>query len=56
MNLPFVLLPTLATAVGSYTGSEAHKAIARARALDPDLHMANLKDRIGPFHPEDFAR
>jgi TolB-like protein len=35
---------------------EAHKAIARGRSLDPDLRISNLKDRVGPFHPEDFAR
>ncbi len=35
---------------------EAHKVIARGRALDPDLRISNLKDRVGPFHPEDFLR
>ena len=31
-------------------------AIARARRLDPDMRISNLRDRIGPFRPEDFAR
>jgi TolB-like protein len=35
---------------------QARDAIERGRRLDPDLRIANLKDRIGPFRPEDFAR
>ena len=35
---------------------EARKAIARGRELDPGMRISNLKDRVGPFHPEDFAR
>ena len=35
---------------------EAHKAIARGRAIDPSMRISNLKDRVGPFQPEDFAR
>ena len=35
---------------------EARKAIARGRALDPGMRISNLKDRVGPFQPEDFAR
>jgi len=35
---------------------EAQKALARARRLDPDLRISNLKDRVGPYRPEDFAR
>jgi TolB-like protein len=35
---------------------EARKAIARGRELDPGLRISNLKDRIGPFHPEVFTR
>jgi TolB-like protein len=35
---------------------EAQKALARARHLDPDLRISNLKDRVGPYRPEDFAR
>jgi len=35
---------------------EAREAIARARQLDPDLRISNLKDRIGPFRPEDLAK
>jgi len=35
---------------------EAQKAVARARHLDPDLRISNLRDRVGPFRPADFAR
>jgi hypothetical protein len=35
---------------------EAHKAIARGRALDPAMRISNLKDRVGPFQPDDYAR
>jgi TolB-like protein/Tfp pilus assembly protein PilF len=35
---------------------DAQKAIARARQLDPKVCMSNLKNRLGPFRPEDFAR
>jgi tetratricopeptide (TPR) repeat protein len=35
---------------------EAREAIARARQLDPELRISNLKDRIGPFRPEDLAK
>src|SRR5262249_48980303 len=35
---------------------EAQKAVARARNLDPDLRISNLRDRVGPFRPADFAR
>jgi TolB-like protein len=35
---------------------EAHKALARVRRLDPDLHLSNLRDRVGPYRPEDLAR
>jgi tetratricopeptide (TPR) repeat protein len=35
---------------------EAQKAIARACQLDADLRISNLKDRVGPYRPEDFAR
>jgi tetratricopeptide (TPR) repeat protein len=35
---------------------EAQKAMARGRALDPGMRISNLKDRVGPWHPEDFAR
>jgi tetratricopeptide (TPR) repeat protein len=34
----------------------AQKALDRARELDPDLRISNLKDRIGPYRPDDFAR
>jgi TolB-like protein len=35
---------------------EAQKALARACQLDPDLRISNLRDRVGPYRPEDFAR
>jgi tetratricopeptide (TPR) repeat protein len=35
---------------------EAQKAITQARRLVPDLRLSNLKDRIGPFRPADYAR
>jgi TolB-like protein len=35
---------------------EAQKALARARRLDPDLRISNLKDRVGPYRPEHFLR
>ena len=35
---------------------EARKCIARARKLDPELRVSNLKDRIGPLRPEVFAK
>jgi TolB-like protein len=54
------LLPTirLLAATNALSGrlEEARKAIARGRALDPGMRISNLKDRVGPFHPEDFAR
>jgi TolB-like protein len=35
---------------------EAKKALARVRRLDPELRISNLKDRVGPYKPEDLAR
>jgi tetratricopeptide (TPR) repeat protein len=35
---------------------QAQRALARARKLDPDLRISNLKDRVGPYRPDDFAR
>jgi TolB-like protein len=35
---------------------QARDAIEHARKLDPNLHISNLKDRIGPFRPDDFLR
>jgi TolB-like protein len=35
---------------------QAQRALARARELDPDLRISNLKDRVGPYRPDDFAR
>jgi TolB-like protein len=35
---------------------EAKQALARVRRLDPDMCISNLKDRVGPYRPEDLAR
>ena len=35
---------------------DARKALVRVRRLDPELRISNLKDRVGPYRPEDFAR
>jgi TolB-like protein/tetratricopeptide (TPR) repeat protein len=35
---------------------EARKAIARARHLDPNSRISNLKHRVGRFGPDDYAR
>jgi TolB-like protein len=35
---------------------EAQNALARVRRLDPDLRLSNLKYRVGPYRPKDFAR
>jgi tetratricopeptide (TPR) repeat protein len=34
---------------------EAQKALARVRRLDPELRLSNLKNRVGPYRPNDFA-
>jgi TolB-like protein/class 3 adenylate cyclase len=31
-------------------------AIEHARRLDPDMRISNLKHRVGPYRPDDFAR
>jgi hypothetical protein len=33
---------------------EARAFVARARQLDPEMRISNLKDRIGPFRSDDF--
>jgi TolB-like protein len=35
---------------------EARRALARVRRHDPGLRLSNLKDRVGPYRPEDLAR
>jgi tetratricopeptide (TPR) repeat protein len=35
---------------------QAQRALARARDLDPGLRISNLKDRVGPYRPDDFVR
>ncbi len=34
----------------------AQRALARALHLDPGLRISNLKDRVGPYRPDDFIR
>jgi tetratricopeptide (TPR) repeat protein len=36
--------------------SRAREYIAQALALDPNQRVSNLKDRVGPFRPEGFAK
>jgi tetratricopeptide (TPR) repeat protein len=55
------ILATLRIAAASYARAgrleEAREAVARALELDPDMRLANLKDRIGIFrHSEDYAK
>jgi adenylate cyclase len=35
---------------------EAQEFVARALELDPYQRISNLKDRIGPYRPQDFAK
>jgi TolB-like protein/tetratricopeptide (TPR) repeat protein len=35
---------------------EAKTALARVLRLDPEMRMSNLRDRVGPYRPEDLAR
>ena len=35
---------------------QARRALARACDLDPELRISNLKDRVGPYRPDDFIR
>jgi TolB-like protein/Tfp pilus assembly protein PilF len=35
---------------------QARNAIVRARELDPAMRLSNLKDRVGPFRPDDFSK
>ncbi len=35
---------------------QAQKALSRVRYLDPALRLSNLKDRVGPYRQEDYAR
>jgi adenylate cyclase len=34
---------------------QAQKALTRLRQLDPALRVSNLRDRLGPYRPEDVA-
>jgi TolB-like protein/tetratricopeptide (TPR) repeat protein len=55
-NFPGAIRNLAASSALSGRLNEAHKALARARRLDPELRLSNLKDRVGPYRPEDFAR
>jgi hypothetical protein len=48
----------LAAASNALSGrlDEARGFIVRALQLDPELHVSNLKHRIGPFRPDDSAK
>ncbi len=48
----------LAAATNACAGrlGEAREFIARALEFDPDQRVSNLKDRVGPFRPQDFAK
>ena len=35
---------------------EAEKAVTRLRQLDPSLSIANLREVLGPYRPEDLAK
>ena len=35
---------------------EARKVMVQGCQLDPNLRISNLKDRVGPYRPDDFAR
>ncbi|PWT77639.1 MAG: CadC-family transcriptional regulator [Acidobacteria bacterium] len=35
---------------------QARNCVVRARELDPAMRLSNLKDRVGPFRPEDFSK
>ena len=55
------ILATSRVAAASYALAgrveKAQQAVARMLELDPDMHLSNLKERIGIFgRPEDFAR
>ena len=54
----FVFSLRIAAASNAFAGrlAEARRWIGRALQLDPNLRISNLKDRIGPMRPEDFAR
>jgi TolB-like protein/class 3 adenylate cyclase len=53
-------LITLRAAAASYASAgrseDAHKAIARALQLDPDMRVSNLKDRLSLLRPEHFIQ
>src|SRR5882672_6584182 len=53
--LPAIRLSAAGNAMAGQL-DEARKAIARACQLDPHLRISNLKDRVGPYRPEDLIR
>jgi len=54
----FMFSLRIAAASNAFAGrlGEARRWIGRALQLDPNLRISNLKDRIGPMRPEDFAK
>jgi len=53
--LPSIRLAAASNALAGRV-DEARGFIVRALQLDSDLHILNLKNRIGPFRPEDSAK
>jgi hypothetical protein len=54
------MLITLRVAAASYASAgrsdDAHRTIARALQLDPEMRVSNLKDRLMMLQPEHLAK
>ena len=52
------IAPYIAAAGNALAGhaEEASKAVTRLRQLDPGLSIANLREVLGPYRPEDLAK
>ena len=54
------LIPALRIAAASDASAErmdtAKKTMARMRELDPTRSISNLRDVLGPYGPEEFAK
>jgi hypothetical protein len=48
----------LAAATNACAGrlTQAREFVAQALEVDPNQRMSNLRDRVGPFRPEGFAK
>ena len=55
-NFPVAIRSLAASSALAGRLDDAQRAIARARRLDPELRISNLRDRVGPYRPEDLAR